>query len=226
MKAKFQDAQEIITLSDNEETNNKLYNRASEINPSLEGNLQREITLALKRTIEKNNITALSAPAIGYDKRIFCIKFDNEIKTFINPIIMNQKGIQLSKEICTSIPGKTFIRPRNNDITVMYQKPAGAIETRQLVGLAAIVFQHELDHLEGLLLSDIGLEIDADFDNASEEEQNEVIDFYLESLDLKRKELDKEIQSNEDLKQLQDGIRFMESVYKGETQIEKYKQEE
>ena len=76
------------------------------------------------------------------------------------------------------------------------------------------------------MLSDIGLEIDADFDNASEDERNEVIDFYLESLDLKRKELDKEIESNEDLKQLQDGIRFMESVYKGETQIEKYKQEE
>jgi peptide deformylase len=52
----------------------------------------------------------------------------------------------------------------------MYQKPAGAIETRQLVGLAAIVFQHEVDHLEGLLLSDVGLEIDSDFENATEEE--------------------------------------------------------
>lgn len=223
MKMKFQDAKDILTIDSNEL---ELSERAIEIDIKTQNKLMREIVSALKHTIEAKNIVSLSAPAIGYNRRIFCIKFDNEIKTFINPIIMNQKGIQLSKEICTSIPGKTFIRPRNNDITVMYQKPAGAIETRQLVGLAAIVFQHELDHLEGLLLSDIGLEIDADFDNASEEEQNEVIDFYLESLDLKRKELDKEIQSNEDLKQLQDGIRFMESVYKGETQIEKYKQEE
>lgn len=223
MKMKFQDAKDILTIDSNEL---ELSERAIEIDIKTQNKLMREIVSALKHTIEAKNIVSLSAPAIGYNRRIFCIKFDNEIKTFINPIIMNQKGIQLSKEICTSIPGKTFIRPRNNDITVMYQKPAGSIETRQLVGLAAIVFQHELDHLEGLLLSDVGLEIDSDFENASEEEQNEVIDFYLESLDLKRKELDKEIQSNEDLKQLQDGIRFMESVYKGETQIEKYKQEE
>lgn len=90
-----------------------------------------------------------------------------------------------------------------------------------MVGLSAIVFQHELDHLEGLLLSDIGLEIDDDFENASEEEREEVINYYLDSLDLKRKELEDEIQSNEELKQLSDGIKFMESVYKGETQIEK-----
>ena len=181
----------------------------------------REIISALKHTIELNNIVSLSAPAIGYDKRIFCIKFDTEIKTFINPVIIQSKGIQLSREICTSIPGRTFIRPRNNDITVIYQKPSGPSESRQLVGLSAIVFQHELDHLEGLLLSDIGLEIDDDFENASEEEREEVINYYLDSLDLKRKELEDEIQSNEELKQLSEGIKFMESVYKGETQIEK-----
>lgn len=223
MKMKFQDAKDILTIDLNEI---ELSERAIEIDIKTQNKLMREIVSALKHTIEAKNIVSLSAPAIGYNRRIFCIKFDNEIKTFINPIIMNQKGIQLSKEICTSIPGKTFIRPRNNDITVMYQKPAGAIETRQLVGLAAIVFQHEVDHLEGLLLSDVGLEIDSDFENASEEEQNEVIDFYLESLDLKRKELDNEIESNEDLKQLKNGIEFMKSVYKGETQIEKFKQGE
>ncbi|MBO7697091.1 MAG: peptide deformylase [Acholeplasmatales bacterium] len=53
----------------------------------------REIISALKHTIELNNIVSLSAPAIGYDKRIFCIKFDTEIKTFINPVIIQSKGI-------------------------------------------------------------------------------------------------------------------------------------
>ena len=187
MKMKFQDAKEILTIEEHEL---ELSERAIEIDIKTQNQLMREIVSALKHTIELKNIVSLSAPAIGYNRRIFCIKFDNEIKTFINPIIMNQKGIQLSKEICTSIPGKTFIRPRNNDITVMYQKPTGSVETRQLVGLSAIVFQHELDHLEGVLLSDIGLEIDDEFENATEEEQHEVIDYYLESLDLKRQQLD------------------------------------
>ena len=218
MKMKFQDAKDILTIDKNEL---KLSQRAIEIDIKTENKLMREIISALKHTIELNNIVSLSAPAIGYDKRIFCIKFDTEIKTFINPVIIQSKGIQLSREICTSIPGKTFIRPRNNDITVIYQKPSGPSESRQLVGLSAIVFQHELDHLEGLLLSDIGLEIDDDFENASEEEREEVINYYLDSLDLKRKELEDEIQSNEELKQLSEGIKFMESVYKGETQIEK-----
>ena len=218
MKMKFQDAKDILTIDKNEL---ELSQRAIEIDIKTENKLMREIISALKHTIELNNIVSLSAPAIGYDKRIFCIKFDTEIKTFINPVIIQSKGIQLSREICTSIPGKTFIRPRNNDITVIYQKPSGPSESRQLVGLSAIVFQHELDHLEGLLLNDIGLEIDDDFENASEEEREEVINYYLDSLDLKRKELEDEIQSNEELKQLSDGIKFMESVYKGETQIEK-----
>lgn len=219
MKMKFQDVKPILTIEDSEL---KLSERSDEIDLKVQNNLMREIISALKHTIEANNIISLSAPAIGYQRRIFCIKFDTEIKTFINPVIINQKGIELSKEICTSIPGRTFIRPRNNDITVMYQKPTGAIETRQLVGLTAIVFQHELDHLEGLLLSDIGLEIDSDFDSATEEEQNEIIDFYLESLDLKRKELDDEIKNNEELSKLKSGIDFITSVYKGETTIEKY----
>ena len=218
MKMKFQDAKDILTIDKNEL---ELSQRAIEIDIKTENKLMREIISALKHTIELNNIVSLSAPAIGYDKRIFCIKFDTEIKTFINPVIIQSKGIQLSREICTSIPGRTFIRPRNNDITVIYQKPSGPSESRQLVGLSAIVFQHELDHLEGLLLSDIGLEIDDDFENASEEEREEVINYYLDSLDLKRKELEDEIQSNEELKQLSEGIKFMESVYKGETQIEK-----
>lgn len=218
MKMKFQDAKDILTIDKNEL---ELSQRAIEIDIKTENKLMREIISALKHTIELNNIVSLSAPAIGYDKRIFCIKFDTEIKTFINPVIIQSKGIQLSREICTSIPGKTFIRPRNNDITVIYQKPSGPSESRQLVGLSAIVFQHELDHLEGLLLSDIGLEIDDNFENASEEEREEVINYYLDSLDLKRKELEDEIQSNEELKQLSEGIKFMESVYKGETQIEK-----
>ena len=217
MKMKFQDAKDILTIDKNEL---ELSQRAIEIDIKTENKLMREIISALKHTIELNDIVSLSAPAIGYDKRIFCIKFDTDIKTFINPVIIQSKGIQLSREICTSIPNKTFIRPRNNDITVIYQKPSGPSESRQLVGLSAIVFQHELDHLEGLLLSDIGLEIDKDFDEASEEEREEVINYYLDSLDLKRKELTEEIESNEELKQLNDGIKFMESVYKGETQIE------
>ena len=149
----------------------KLGDRAIEIDPRKQGKLVQEITLALKNTIREKNITSLSAPAIGFPYRIFCVSFDNgnNVRTFINPIISNASGFELSREKCTSIPGKEFIRPRNNKITFIYMSPMGKIESRSVAGFTAKVIQHEIDHLDGLLLSDIGLEIDEDFDKASEE---------------------------------------------------------
>jgi hypothetical protein len=69
------------------------------------------------------------------------------------------------------------------------------------------------------LLSDVGLEIDDDFDNADDETKGKIIDMYLESLDLKKKQLDKEIEEDEELKQLSDAITFMEKVQAGEVEV-------
>ena len=204
----------------------QLSERAVEIDVRTQATEMREIIKALKDTMREEGLSSLSAPAIGYNRRIFCIDFkDSEIKTFINPIIAQAKGMQLSIEKCVCIPDKEFMRPRNNDLMIIYQRPTGQIENRQIVGMSAIVFQHELDHLDGLLISDVGIEIDEDFHNATEEEQQEVINAYLDALDIKKKEIDTEINTNPELKQLSDGIDFMESVYKGETEIEPIKEE-
>ena len=204
----------------------QLSERAVEIDVRTQATEMREIIKALKDTMREKGLASLSAPAIGYNRRIFCIDFkDSEIKTFINPIIAQAKGMQLSIEKCVCIPDKEFMRPRNNDLMIIYQRPTGQIENRQIVGMSAIVFQHELDHLDGLLISDVGIEIDEDFHNATEEEQQEVINAYLDALDIKKKEIDTEINTNPELKQLSDGIDFMESVYKGETKIEPIKEE-
>lgn len=219
----MRDIRTILSIEDNEI---QLSKRVDEIDPRTESKLQRDITKALKDTLTANKLTALSAPAINEEKRIFVINFREEIKTFINPIIVQAKCMELSMETCSSIPGKRFLVPRNNDIMVVYQRPMGKIEQRQLIGRAAFVFQHELQHLDGLLISDIGLEIDDDFDNASDEEKDEVIQAYLESLDIRRNEINKEIQTTPELKQLSDGIDFMTSVYTGKTKIEPIKGDE
>lgn len=216
---------DIITINPAEEEVSEaeieLSKRSDEINVRTQNKEMRKVISELKRTMRKLGLTSLSAPAIGYKYRIFCIDFkDTDIQTFINPIITQVKGISLSKETCTSIPGKTYIRPRNNDITVMYIKPTGEIQNRQMIGVAAYVFQHEIDHLDGLLLSDIGLEIDSDWETASNEEKEEVINAYLDSLDLRGKEVKKEIEEDKDLKQLSDAIDFMTSVAKGETKLQ------
>ena len=204
----------------------KLCDRAVEIDVRTQAEEMREIIKSLKDTMRANNLTSLSAPAIGYNRRIFCIDFkDSEIKTFINPIIAQAKGMQLSIEKCTSIPDKEYMRPRNNDLMIIYQRPTGQIENRQIVGLSAIVFQHEMDHLDGLLISDVGIQIDQDFYNATEEERQEVINAYLDALDIKRADINTEIENNEELKQISDGIKYLEGVYKGEIKFEPDREE-
>ena len=201
----------------------KLSERSDEIDVAKQGKLVQETNIKLKTIIKEQGLTALSAPAIGIAYRIFVIKFGDKLKCFINPMIQKAEGLELSREKCSSIPDKEFIRPRNSKIHVIYSTPLGKIESVMLAGKAATVFQHEMDHLDGLLISDVGLEIDKDFDEATEEERLEVINMYLDSLDIKRKEIEKEIENTPELKQLSDAIDFMEAVQTGKVDIEHIK---
>lgn len=199
----------------------KLSERANEVDLAKENKDIQKIILELKNTIRNDEkMTALSANQIGYDKRIICLNFNGDIRTFINPIITNVKGLILSRETCHSIPNKTFIRTRHAKVSITYQTPLGKIESIDLVGLAANVFQHHIDHLDGLLISDVGLEIDEDFDNATDEERQEIIDMYLDSLDLTAKQLDEEIKNDKKLRELDQGAKFINSVNSGETELE------
>lgn len=195
--------------------------RAEEIDPRKENKLMREIISNIKRTMRKNNLVSLSAPAIGYNKRIFCIDFsDKEIKTFINPLVTNLSGMELTREVCSSIPGKEFIRPRNSTIDIIYTTPQGMIKSNSFRGLAASVIQHEIDHLDGITLADIGLEIEDDFNTATDEEKFEIINMYLDSLDMTREDLIKDFQQDENLRQEYEADKFMEMLGQGKIKLE------
>ena len=196
------------------------FGRSEEVQLNEDNKLIREITANIKRTMRKNNLVSLSAPAIGYNKRIFCVDFsDQEIKTFINPLVTRAEGIDLTREVCSSIPGKEFIRPRNSLIEVMYQTPLGKIKSRIFKGLAAHVIQHEIDHLDGITLADIGLEIEDDFNNATDEERFEIINMYLDSLDLTKSELEKDFTQDENLKKEYEADKFVELLAQGKIEV-------
>lgn len=195
--------------------------RSDEIDTRKQNNLMREIILDLKDTIRANeNCVGLSAIQINQPYRIFCINFNGDIRTFVNPIIAEAKGFTLSREGCMSFPGKEYIRPRNNDIKVIYQTPLGKVMSNKLVGRAAEVFQHELDHLDGLTIADIGLEVPENYDKLSEDERAEIIKVYMESLDMKQKEAHKAIEEDKELKQTADAIKFINAAQKGEIEFD------
>lgn len=196
--------------------------RSDEIDVRKDSLTVQDIVLKLKNTIRENNLLGLSAPQIGKYKRIFCLSFDGgkDIRSFINPMVTKVEGFELSKETCSSIPGRVFIRPRFNKIDVVYQTPLGKVETKRFLGVAAKQFQHEIDHLDGLLLSDVGLEVEDDFFNATDEERAEVIKRYLESLDIREKEIKKEIAEDKELKEQSDAIDYMAGVASGKIKTE------
>lgn len=195
-----------------------LSNWCVEIDTKKEGKLTQEIVLSLKETMRANKLQSLSAPQIGYNKRILCLRFgENDYRTFINPVVENNSGITMSRESCSSIPEKEYIIPRFSKIKFWFTTPLGKVEGATLAGKAAYVFQHALDHLNGSLVSDIGLEIDELFDQATDDEREEVIKMYAESLDLRLKELKSEIEQDKDLKDMDDAVKFMNSVKEGST---------
>ena len=100
----------------------------------------------------------LAAPQIGINERFFISKdFSNDSDQtiiFINPEIIEADDIVESKEGCLSIPGHYDYVKRNNRILVSYFDLSGKNEKKEFSDMQSIVFQHELDHLDGILFPD------------------------------------------------------------------------
>lgn len=197
----------------------KLSERANEIGISSNRDEVNQIIKELKDTILENGLTHLAAPQIGWDRRIFCINFDGDIRTFINPMIIKTEEVVLSREHCASLEND-YIIPRHKEIVAVYQTPTGKSESNRFLEPVSHLFEQCQDLLDGVLLCDYGMEVTPEFDSATQEEQAEVLEYYITSLDELHKKLDEEIESNDMLKQTKDAIDFIGSVVKGETKME------
>ena len=200
----------------------KFDDRCDEINPKKQNAEMRETILAIKEVMEAKKLSALAAPQIGYRNRIVCLKFgDKQPITYVNPFITKVNGFTLSKESDISIPNKTFIVPRNVEVEVQYCTPLGQWMTQKMTGMTAFVMQRMINMLDGLLISDIGLEIDEEWDKATDEERAEVIKAYCESLDITMKDVQKDIEDSDGtLKKVYSAIKFTEGVNSGKVKLE------
>jgi peptide deformylase len=108
----------------------------------------------------------LAAPQIGKSIRLFVIDaspFEDEDpnlkglkKTFINPIILEEEGEPWSfNEGCLSIPGIREDVKREPRITIEYYDSEFKLVEESYEGIAARIIQHEYDHIEGILFTDL-----------------------------------------------------------------------
>lgn len=200
----------------------KLSRRSDEVDILKDYKKIANIIRELKDTIRANkDLVALSAPQLGYFVRVFCINFNNDIRAFINPVITEAEGFKFVREKNPSIPDKEYIVPRNDVVYAVYQKPGGNPESNKFEGPAAEIFQHQVDMLDGVLISDFGLEILPEFDLATDEEKNLLLKEYTKFLKRKTKKMMAEVEKDPELKKIMDGAKFINALAKGEVEIEK-----
>lgn len=177
-----------------------------------------EIISKIKKVMEADeNILALSAPQIGINKRIFCLKFNDQIKTFINPIITKKTGLSVNVETCVSMPGKEIVIGRPTEITVVYYNDEFKYEDNKLLGIAASLFDQQAQLLDGVPPSELGMVSDLEEDGKIEEaDMEELITFYKETfLPSRLASLNEVINADEALSKSYKELKFTEGVING-----------
>ena len=110
-----------------------------------------EIAEMLVRYMVDHNGIGLAANQLGLPYRAFAMKTDPNTVCF-NPIIVDRSKEQNTlEEGCLSYPGLVVKVKRPAVIKVRYVEPNGEVQTKKFVGMTARVFQHELDHLNGVV---------------------------------------------------------------------------
>ena len=93
----------------------------------------------------------LAAPQVGISKSIIVLRDEDKILEVINPQITSSAGEITALEGCLSVPGIYGEVPRYADVEVSGQDRWGENVEYTASGLLARVFQHEIDHLRGIL---------------------------------------------------------------------------
>ena len=98
------------------------------------------------------NGIGLAANQVGFPYRIFAMRGSPENFVCFNPRIVQPSEAEISlEEGCLTFKGLTVKIKRPQHIRVRFTTPNGDILTKQFTGLSARIFQHELDHLDGIL---------------------------------------------------------------------------
>ncbi len=120
-----------------------------------------EIADDMRQTMRAANGIGLAAPQIGILKRLVVVRTheeDNDSKesdiVAVNPEIACGEGAVDSEEGCLSVPGVRGKIRRAAQVTVRAQSLDGTSMEFTFSDYRAIVFQHEIDHLDGILFFD------------------------------------------------------------------------
>ncbi|MCX7654409.1 MAG: peptide deformylase [Fervidobacterium sp.] len=115
----------------------------------------RAILEEFKSTMYTEDGVGLAAPQVGISMRFFGMDDGTGFKMIVNPEILEKsEEKEIGEEGCLSVPGVFANIQRHRWIRVRYQDEHGVYHEELLEGYTARIFQHEYDHLDGVLFID------------------------------------------------------------------------
>ena len=109
----------------------------------------------MAETLEKANGVGLAAPQVGILRRVVIVDTGEEILELVNPVMLETSGEQVGPEGCLSVPGKYGLVKRPNVAKVRAQDRYGEWYEVEGEELIARCFCHELDHLDGIVYTEV-----------------------------------------------------------------------
>jgi peptide deformylase len=134
-----------------------LHERAAEVT-TFDGDLHRLIDDMIETMYAAPGI-GLAATQVGVPLRIFVVDLSvgrkvEDLIVMVNPVFVERDGTQIEEEGCLSAPGfnATVVRPAR--VVARGATANGDEQTIEATGLLARAFQHEMDHLDGVVFID------------------------------------------------------------------------
>ena len=109
----------------------------------------------MKETLAEANGVGLAAPQVGILRRVVVVDLGDEVLELVNPTLIETSGEQEGAEGCLSVPGRYGLVKRPYYAKVRAQDRNGEwfeAEGEELIGRC---FCHELDHLDGILYTQV-----------------------------------------------------------------------
>jgi peptide deformylase len=125
--------------------------------------IDKDVQLAAGQMLElmyKNEGLGLAAQQVALDYQLLVINFEGDPEkkdqevVAINPVIVDAKGVVKDREGCLSFPGLYQDIRRAKTVKVQYYDLAGQAKEMTCPDLPARIWQHEIDHLNGVLFID------------------------------------------------------------------------
>jgi peptide deformylase len=131
-----------------------LKTRANEVDPKADATL-RQLVRRMAETMYDESGIGLAAPQVGVAKRVIVFDVDDNLAAICNPVITEaSEETAVDEEGCLSVPGITVPIERSTRVVCTGLTLDGQPLTIEAADLLARVLQHEIDHLDGILILD------------------------------------------------------------------------